>query len=223
MARTTSYGTCRVCGKRTTKGGMTRHLKTCLPQHDPTAGKRHELCLVRAQDAYSSEYWLCVELLARTPLEQLDRFLRRVWLECCGHMSAFQRRVPGGGRYGWAEDADVDMGTRVASAFPADKTVLAYEYDFGSTTKLSVQLLGRRQGSKPDRAVRLLARNEPPQWSCGVCDKPATRICPFCGYGTDAFLCDAHAPDHECDDPETLLPVVNSPRMGVCGYTGGNE
>jgi len=32
------------------------------------------------------------------------------------------------------------------------------------------------------------------------------------------FLCDAHAA--ELEDDWVLLPVVNSPRMGVCGYEG---
>jgi hypothetical protein len=35
------------------------------------------------------------------------------------------------------------------------------------------------------------------------------------------FYCGAHAEseEHECGE-EALLPVVNSPRMGMCGYTG---
>jgi len=38
---------------------------------------------------------------------------------------------------------------------------------------------------------------------------------------SDAFFCDAHADEHRCDGEEAILPIVNSPRMGVCGYTGG--
>ncbi|MGH2510093.1 MAG: hypothetical protein ACRDHZ_22160, partial [Ktedonobacteraceae bacterium] len=34
----------------------------------------------------------------------------------------------------------------------------------------------------------------------------------------ESGLCDEHA--QKQDDPEELLPVVNSPRVGVCGYTG---
>ncbi len=35
----------------------------------------------------------------------------------------------------------------------------------------------------------------------------------------DDFFCDEHAEEHACEE-ESLLPVVNSPRMGVCGYCG---
>jgi hypothetical protein len=34
------------------------------------------------------------------------------------------------------------------------------------------------------------------------------------------FYCEEHAGDHGCEDAEMLLPVVNSPRMGMCGYAG---
>lgn len=34
------------------------------------------------------------------------------------------------------------------------------------------------------------------------------------------FFCETHAKRHECYNLDMLLPVVNSPRMGVCGYTG---
>ena len=35
----------------------------------------------------------------------------------------------------------------------------------------------------------------------------------------DPFLCEVHTEKHDCGE-EALLPVVNSPRMGMCGYTG---
>jgi len=33
------------------------------------------------------------------------------------------------------------------------------------------------------------------------------------------WLCDECAPKHKCGE-DMLLPVVNSPRVGKCGYTG---
>ena len=33
------------------------------------------------------------------------------------------------------------------------------------------------------------------------------------------WLCDDYAEGHKCRE-EMLLPVVNSPRTGVCGYVG---
>jgi hypothetical protein len=34
------------------------------------------------------------------------------------------------------------------------------------------------------------------------------------------FYCERHAEDHDCDELEMILPVVNSQRMGVCAYAG---
>ena len=34
-------------------------------------------------------YWLHIEIPAKATLEDLDHFLRAVWLECCGHLSSF--------------------------------------------------------------------------------------------------------------------------------------
>jgi hypothetical protein len=68
--------------------------------------------------------------------------------------------------------------------------------------------------------VRLLARNDAPVWTCTECDNAAVSLCSYCIDEDDTFLCEAHAEDHECGE-EAMLPVVNSPRMGVCGYSGG--
>jgi hypothetical protein len=94
-----------------------------------------------------------------------------------------------------------------------------YDYDFGSTTRLMVERTGGREGRIGKLFVRLLVRNDPLPWLCGTCSAPATLIC--CAHDDDGspFVCDAHEANHECAD-EMFLPVVNSPRMGVCGYAG---
>ncbi len=89
-----------------------------------------------------------------------------------------------------------------------------HEYDFGSTTLLALRVVGEREGNAPQQPVRLLARNEPPQILCEVCEKkPAAWVDVFHDY---IWCCD------ECieDTEEGVLPVVNSPRVGVCAYTG---
>jgi hypothetical protein len=96
-------------------------------------------------------------------------------------------------------------------------------YDFGSPTVLKVDVGPTRQGRLGQRPLRLLARNTPPVWPCEVCGEPAVDVCAACaearGYG---FLCDEHRQSHDCPE-ETLLPVVNSPRVGVCWYEGEDE
>ena len=90
MSRFTSYGICDLCGKRTTKAGMSRHLQSCLAEHEPSRGEAARIFRLRIEDAYSPVYWMDVEMKARSTLEELDDFLRGEWLECCGHLSDFE-------------------------------------------------------------------------------------------------------------------------------------
>jgi hypothetical protein len=138
-------------------------------------------------------------------------------------MSAFEI---GGIRYSVVVDhefgvdrAERSMNARVSSVL-ARGGRFNCEYDFGSTTYLTLKVLATRSGVIGRPAARLLARNEPPVWRCARCDLPATLICPFCLYEGNPFCCARHAREHACDGEESFLPVVNSPRMGICGYTG---
>jgi hypothetical protein len=108
----------------------------------------------------------------------------------------------------------VPAGKRLASGVK-----LEYEYDFGSTTELLIRVLGERACLGPKPGIRLLARNEPPDIRCMACGKPATQICTECECQGDGALCKACVADHDCGE-EMLLPIINSPRTGVCGYCG---
>ena len=89
-----------------------------------------------------------------------------------------------------------------------------HEYDFGSTTHLALRVVGEREGKASQQRVRLLSRNEPPQVLCERCKKkPAAWVDVFEDY---AWCCEKCIENTE----EGVLPVVNSPRVGVCGYTG---
>lgn len=185
---------------------MASHLETCAASTD-TSGASHLLIWLRIEDPYEPGYWIYVEMRADAALQHLDSFLRQLWLECCGHMSAFSvdhRRLP--------------MTARVGRAFPTAGVTFQHEYDFGSTTTLKGRVLKTRSGSMGRAPVRLLARNDPPAYSCTQCTLSATLVCPYCPE--EGLFCDTHASEHEHAADEAYLPVVNSPRMGVCGYTG---
>lgn len=97
-----------------------------------------------------------------------------------------------------------------------------YEYDFGSTTYLRLKVMNEREGyyRKDEDAARILARNLPPEIFCRECGKLATRVEPGYMSAWDGALCDTCARKIEDYEYEELLPVVNSPRVGVCGYVG---
>jgi hypothetical protein len=204
---------------------MSKHLDSCLPSGGdsryppglPFVRKERLLRLV-VSGRHAPEYWLHVELPAAATLATLDRFLRRIWLECCGHMSAFTI-----GRESFFSSGARELGGRSLS-YPLERVLIpylqfSYSYDFGSTTELALKVTGEREGLTDGKSVRVLARDDPPDWRCQVCGKPATQICTECSWEGAAGLCDDCSAEHECDE-DLRLPVVNSPRVGTCGYVG---
>lgn len=103
---------------------------------------------------------------------------------------------------------------------------LQYQYDFGSTTELQVTVVNEYP-VKADQAIVLLSRNEPLKLLCEKCGNvPAILICSVCCvYKDEGMFCAKCAKKHakSCEDFDdyAAMPVVNSPRMGVCGYDGG--
>jgi len=208
LAPLSNTGKCELCGHGAAELKFGGHLAKCAPEHDPT-GPAELVLQLRFESAEDPRYWIHVEARANTTFRQVDSLLRRVWLECCGHMSAF--------RVGREE---VGMGSSVGEVFHRKRLKFEYEYDFGTTTALKGRVIGGREGSLGRSAVRLLARNDPLRWPCAECAAPATLVCAFCIYEGGCFFCKTHASRHSHAREEGFLPVVNSPRMGMCGYTG---
>jgi hypothetical protein len=238
MAKQQTQGTCSLCKGTFPKASMTRHLTKCLATHgdeDAAAtgkGKKGKLVHIVVEGKYDPRYWLHLEMPATTQLGVLDSFLRHIWLECCGHLSAFKiegkkRRghpsladLMSGGFGDWGDPDEVDMDTEVGEVFEKGAKV-SYDYDFGSTTSLTLKGVGEREGLVKKNEVRLLARNDPPHIPCGVCGKAeATVIDMDNSWDRSGWVCEACAEKEGVDLEERSLPVVNSPRTGVCGYTG---
>jgi len=170
-----------------------------------------------------ADFWLDLEMKGDVSLWDLDDLLRRIWLECCGHMSAFKINALNyvsavDGEFGSNPD-ERDMNVQISDVLTSGQR-FTYEYDFGSTTHLMLRVLSMRRGIIGKTETRLLARNEPHVWVCATCGGPATVVCAFCMYDGNPFSCAEHVPEHACGEDEGFLPVANSPRMGVCGYSG---
>jgi hypothetical protein len=219
---TESMGSCSICGAALSKRQMVRHLEACAFP----GGKNLAAVTQIRVDVPGTPFWLDLDVKTNATLHHLDDFLRAIWLECCDHLSAFEVDKV---RYMVAREdgffrpppSQRSMNTRVSASLPPAGSVFSYEYDFGSTTQLRLKIIAHREAPSRRENVRLLARNDAPIWQCIECDETASAVCADCFLAGDAFLCDNHIDDHECGD-EAILPVVNSPRMGVCGYTGGD-
>lgn len=101
-----------------------------------------------------------------------------------------------------------------------------YEYDFGSTTDLALRVVSEREGFIEDEEsdnIEILARNNAPEMTCVVCGKPAKKIAPGYDFGVEEHAyCSAKCAKKNNEEFyfSEMLPVVNSPRVGVCGYSG---
>ncbi|HEY77140.1 MAG TPA: plasmid pRiA4b ORF-3 family protein [Thermoflexia bacterium] len=202
---------------------MRRHLMACPERQAVIAaaeqgpGRTETLFHLQVEDAWRGDYWLHLEMRGSATLDTLDRYLRAIWLECCGHLSRFSIR-------GWGSP-DIPMSRRAKEVFAPGRTFI-HQYDFGTTSETRIKVLSSRQG-KPTTGhpIALMARNVPPEIPCIECGRPARWLCVECLVVEGVFgaLCDEHATTHPHKEYGEPLPLVNSPRMGMCGYRGPAE
>ena len=200
---------------------MRKHLADCLVRRVLSDGS-YEVYRLRISDAYRPEYWLDLDLRPDATLTDLDSFLRGIWLECCGHLSEFSI----GPQLDYDSPGPFTLGA-VSEQPPLSELLsvgqkFGYTYDMGSSTELmlevqALEMVGGREGAP----LRLLARNLPPLLICSKCEAPARWVHSWEydeNTGGPLLYCGRHGKSTR----DEQLPVVNSPRMGVCGYQGGN-
>lgn len=224
-------GKCKYCGKEYTGSYMGRHLASCKErQKQLTAETGNKTCgyfvlKIYPKYIYRHDYWLFIEVSENATLRDVDSFLRDIWLECCGHLSAFDIEstsyeiMPHDDFY-WGPPAK-SMNYKLKTVLEKGMTI-GYEYDFGSATDLIIAVKDYRIGHWKKEKLTILSRNNPHELICDACGKkPAVAICPVCAWETGGLLCEDCCKTHGCGE-EILLNVCNSPRMGVCGYMGSN-
>ncbi len=202
---------------------MARHLRACPEREEVIAeanrksGAGEPLFHLQVQDAWAGDYWLHLEMAGAAPLKDLDRYLRAIWLECCGHMSRFSDG-------GWGS-REISFDAQAAQVFEPG-VELTHIYDFGTSSETLVRVASAREGkATTPHPLALMARNEPPRATCMECEEDASWLCMECIYEHEktGALCEEHAETHPHDDYGGLFPLVNSPRVGMCGYDGPAE
>lgn len=217
-------GSCSFCGRKMTSAGLVRHLKSCDDRDNAVTdvntkdgkGREQRLYHLHIKNSYNSDFWMHLELNGNARLNELDDYLRSIWLECCGHMSHFTI-----GDNPWGDE--VSMNRKAYQTLKTDME-MTHVYDFGSSTVTSIKVVDARWG-KPltKHPIFLMARNEMPKATCDRCNKKAKWLLEdYDSYDGGELLCDKHKEEESGDDvyAEELLELVNSPRFGVCGYTG---
>ncbi|MBI3587775.1 hypothetical protein HY095_01130 [Candidatus Micrarchaeota archaeon] len=213
-----SLGKCGFCRKTFGKTEMPKHLAEC--EKGRAGGSKKRFFQLFVEGRRSPEYWMALAVPASCTLRDLDDYLRKAWLECCGHLSSFEIN---GKKFQSDDETAGEFGEKTIdvalSKVLSPGLTFFHEYDFGSTTELKLKVISDGAGIEGAAKPVLLARNLPPEISCESCGKKAASVCTACVYRGKGWCCKECAPKHKCGY-EMALPVVNSPRAGICGYTG---
>ena len=230
-------GDCVYCGREMTANRSTRHMQSCaerrkaIEQADGAGEPAQVMFHLKVQDSDGLGYWLHLEMCGSAILDDLDHYLRKIWLDCCGHLSAFSIQ---GTQYRQLFVDSVYFEDEPAMDVSADQVFttgleMSHKYDFGSTTELVIRVVGQRRG-KPttEHPIALMARNKHEPFQCEICERPAQFMCLDCHYEGDGksagYICGDDAVAHEGhEDHGGLMPIFNSPRTGICAYSGPAE
>ncbi|MGH4124266.1 MAG: SEC-C metal-binding domain-containing protein [Clostridium sp.] len=217
-------GKCYYCNEELTERTIKRHVKGCKNRKEKikevmeSSKKNKSQYVLSIVPQYGSkEYCLYIAIDINSTLENLDSFLRNIWLECCGHLSSF---IIGDVNYDSSVEVDSEFSFNDETMDFKLKQVISvgdkfrYDYDFGSTTTLKLEVIEEYLTGEKHSEIEIIARNEEIQNFCTNCNKKAE----YFDYAEEKFFCG------DCIDEDTDMVDVpkytNSPRDGVCGYEG---
>ena len=86
-----SHGICLYCNKHVSKSQVNRHMQKHLADKMPTNNPGHSLLIKIETNPRRgfTPYFLSLWVDGNTLLNDIDILLRKICLDCCGHMSAF--------------------------------------------------------------------------------------------------------------------------------------
>ncbi|MDN5868264.1 MAG: hypothetical protein L0H55_12830 [Candidatus Nitrosocosmicus sp.] len=186
--------------------------------------------LLRVTSPEYPEYWLYIDLSEDLTLFNLDSFLRDTWLECCGHLSSFivMEETYDSQIDKLADNDSKSMRIKLKELLLQKDMNIGYTYDYGSSTLLDIKVVSSHRvitTKNRNKLIKISARNDEIDYKCFDCKKEkATEICTICIYEKtggrrQSSFCKSCVTEHECGE-EMTSPIVNSPRSGICGYTG---
>ena len=171
--------------------------------------------LIRVTYPEDPAFWLYAAVKTDAALRHIDNFIRSRWVECCGHASYFEidgvmytsntRILPG-----------KSMNAKVIDVMK-EGAAADYEYDMGTPTDLKVEIIGQVRLAPRREKVLYLAQNYMPRYKCVRCGRRAELVArPGMEPIADSVICARCS--REESEIGAYLPLLNSPRTGVCGY-----
>ena len=205
-------GKCYYCNKELTEKTIKRHIKNCgemkrkIEELSAVDKKLRNQFILSIKPKYNgNEYCIYLSIDENLGLIHIDQFMRDVWLECCGHLSAFKIN----GKF----YQDYSMNTKLKDILVVNEK-FEYEYDFGSTTYLKLEVIDVIKVPASFSQIEIIARNHEVKHFCEICGTEGE----YFNYENDQWEC------KKCIDKDndmiSKFDYSNSPRDGVCCYGG---
>ena len=228
MEKMTLKGKCYYCNEELSEKNIKRHVKGCKVRKEKieeamasSKKTKNQYILSIVPQFGSREYCLYIAIDIDLTLKNLDSFLRNIWLECCGHLSNF---IIDGVTYDSTMEKELESFYESETMDYKLKQVISagdkfrYDYDFGSTTILKLEVVDEYLTGENHSQIEILARNKEIENFCVSCNKKAERF----DYEEEKFFCE-ECTDEDDDDMIYVPEYTNSPRDGVCGYEGERD
>lgn len=222
-------GKCYYCGKELNERTIKRHMKSCGEMQSvineemaAKKGRTRNQFILSLKDKYNKKrYCIYLSISGELQLVHLDKFIRDVWVECCGHLSSF---IIDNNRYNDNSDGMYEMNVLLKDVL-REGLKFDYEYDFGSTTHIELEVISKIKVSTNHSMIEIIARNNEIVHKCSRCRKTAKYI----NYSQNEFLCEDCTKGYSDYDFHNMCieeighEYYNSPRDGVCGYCGNRD
>ncbi|WP_160690430.1 SEC-C metal-binding domain-containing protein [Clostridium sp. C2-6-12] len=178
-------GKCYYCGKELTERTIKRHMKNCLEMKKFIEDEIQNTKDVRDQFLISikdkkdfSKYCVYLSIDAGLSLDQLDKFIRDIWVECCEHSRAFYINKK---EYSSNSDRQYEMDIHLKDILSVNQK-FEYKYDFDLTTSLVLEVVDMIKVSQDFNHIEIIARNN--EENAGTTDyynSPRDGICKYKG------------------------------------------
>ena len=177
-------GKCYYCGKELTERTIKRHMKNCSEMKkvieekmENTKGIREQFLISIKDKQASRKYCVYVSIDAGLQLAHLDKFIRDIWVECCGHLSTFYIDRE---EYSHNSDGQYKMNFLLKDILSIDKK-FQYKYDFDLTTHLILEVVDIIKVSEEFSQIEIIARNNEEILEQAYCNSPRDGVCGYSG------------------------------------------
>ena len=200
---------CNFCSKKFGIKAIEGHLSTCIPNFvNEKSGYLIEFISIGG--VINKSYQMFAIFGNKCRFNHIDKFLRRMWCECCNHMSTIDviEEVNENETH-----TNVKFNTLISKYEHANQFI--YCYDMGSITNIYFRIIKKLEGINKNTDIELLYRNEPFKIKCDnfkKCKGVAMYV-----FEQELF-CDTCKNNIDKENQEYVLKISNSPRSGICAY-----